>query len=131
MTDVTVEMLKSAYAMRPSAYQFRPVATEDLPLLRRWLERSHVREWWGDPAQGLKRIEEHIDDPTIEVFIVSHGDTPIGYIQSWDPHAGTDHPCRDQPPGTRGIDQFIGEPDYIGRGHGSAFVCAFLRRLFE
>ena len=31
-----------------------------------------------------------------------------------------------QPLGTRGIDQFIGEPDMIGRGHGSAFIRAFI-----
>ena len=34
-----------------------------------------------------------------------------------------------QPAGTRGIDQFIGEPDMIGRGHGSAFIRAFVDRL--
>jgi aminoglycoside 6'-N-acetyltransferase len=39
------------------------------------------------------------------------------------------HPYRDQPPGTRGIDQFIGEPELIGRGIGSRFVRAFAREL--
>ena len=34
------------------------------------------------------------------------------------------------PPGSRGIDQFIGEPDMIGRGHGSAFVREHVDRLF-
>jgi aminoglycoside 6'-N-acetyltransferase len=32
----------------------------------------------------------------------------------------------EHPRGTRGIDQFIGEPDMIERGHGSAFVRAFV-----
>ena len=31
--------------------------------------------------------------------------------------------------GTRGIDQFIGEADMLGRGHGSAFIRAFIDRL--
>jgi aminoglycoside 6'-N-acetyltransferase len=31
--------------------------------------------------------------------------------------------------GTCGIDQFIGEPDMIERGHGSQFVRAFVDRL--
>ena len=34
-----------------------------------------------------------------------------------------------QPAGTRGLDQFIGEPDMLGRGHGSAFIRAFAERL--
>jgi aminoglycoside 6'-N-acetyltransferase len=35
------------------------------------------------------------------------------------------------PPGSRGIDQYIGEPDMLGLGHGSAFVRAHCERLFE
>ena len=63
----------------PSAYHFRPVATGDLPLLQQWLNRPHVREWWGDPARGLASIEENISDPAIDVFIVNCGDKPIVY----------------------------------------------------
>ena len=33
------------------------------------------------------------------------------------------------PRGSRGIDQFIGEPHMIGRGHGSACIAAFVDRL--
>jgi aminoglycoside 6'-N-acetyltransferase len=117
--------------MSASAYQFRPVSAGDLPLLQQWLNRPHVRDWWGDPARGLAQIEAHIGDPTVALFIVSHGDTAIGYQQSWDPHAEADHPCRDQPAGTRGIDQFIGEPDFVNRGHGSAFIRLFVEQLFK
>ncbi len=117
--------------MRPFGYQFRRVSTAELPLIGQWLERPHVREWWGDPARGLATIEEHLGDSAIDVFIVSVDDKAIGYIQSWDPHAEADHPCGDQPIGTRGIDQFIGEADLIGCGHGSAFIRLFVQRLFE
>ncbi|MFZ0847647.1 MAG: GNAT family N-acetyltransferase, partial [Hyphomicrobiaceae bacterium] len=33
------------------------------------------------------------------------------------------------PRGSRGIDQFIGEPHMIGRGHGSACIAAVVDRL--
>ncbi len=36
---------------------------------------------------------------------------------------------RPQPAGTRGLDQFIGEPDMLDRGHGSAFIRVFAERL--
>jgi hypothetical protein len=74
-------------------YQFRAVTTADLPLLREWLWRAHVQEWWGDPVGGLARIAEHILDPAINPFMVECDDVPIGYIQSWDPHAEVDHPA--------------------------------------
>jgi len=113
------------------AYRFRAVTPSDLPLLREWLQREHVREWWGDPVRGLERIAEHIVDPAIDALMVEYDHLPIGYIQSWDPHAEADHPCRDQPAGTRGIDQFIGEPQLLGRGHGTAFIRLFVENLFE
>jgi aminoglycoside 6'-N-acetyltransferase len=33
------------------------------------------------------------------------------------------------PKDARGIDQFIGEPEMIDRGHGSAFIRAFVQAL--
>ena len=115
----------------PLAYRFRPLSAADLPLIQQWLGYPHVSEWWGDPTRGLANITDHFDDPAIDMFMVSYKDDPIGYQQSYDPHAEADHPLRDQPVGTRGIDQFIGESDFIGRGHGSAFIRLFVEQLFE
>jgi aminoglycoside 6'-N-acetyltransferase len=84
-----------------------------------------VREWWGDPVHGLASIADHIVNPAINPFVVEWNDLSIGYIQSWD------HPRRDQPLRTRGIVQFIGEPQLIGRGHGTAFIRFFVESLFE
>jgi aminoglycoside 6'-N-acetyltransferase len=103
------------------------VSPADLPLLREWLGCGHVREWWGDPVHGLARIAEHIVDPAVNPFTAECDDVPIGCIQSWDPRAEANHPCRDQPLGTRGIDQFIGDPKLAGQGHGPAFIRLFAR----
>jgi hypothetical protein len=35
--------------------EFRPLREDDLPLVRDWLGREHVRRWWRDP------IDEAID----------------------------------------------------------------------
>jgi aminoglycoside 6'-N-acetyltransferase len=113
------------------AYRFRTVTPADLPLLREWLWCEHVRAWWGDPVSGLARIAEHMVDPAVNPFMVECDAVPIGYIQSWDPHARADHPCRDQQPGTRGIDQFIGVPELTGRGYGTAFIRLFVENLFK
>lgn len=111
-------------------YQFRAVTPGDLPLIGRWLARPHVREWWGDPVRALAEIRAHLADPDLHVFVVSHRGTPIGYHQCYDAHGGCEGPLVDQPAGTRGIDSFIGEPTYVGRGHGSAFIGVFVEQLF-
>jgi hypothetical protein len=60
---------------------------------------------------------------------VEHEGRPFAYAQDYSPHDWADHPFAHLPPGSRGIDQYIGGPDMIGRGHGSAFARAHCDRL--
>lgn len=103
----------------------------DLPLLAGWLAEPHVALWWDNPVEGLKSIEGHIDSISVEPFIVELNGKPIGYIQSYDPHLEDGHPYQDQPTGTLGIDQFIGPPELIGKGHGPRMIEAFVELLFD
>jgi aminoglycoside 6'-N-acetyltransferase len=114
-----------------ATYAFRPLAENDLPLIERWLAVPHVAQWWDDGRQQLADIHSHIDDPAIEPFIVNAESQPIGYIHSYNPHAWPDHPYNDFPDGTRGFDQFIGEAEMTGKGHGTALTRAFVDRLFK
>ena len=106
-------------------YVFRPMTTADLPLIRRWLALPHVVEWWGDPEEQYALVSGDLDEPAMDQFIVSIDGGPFAYIQcydltEWNSGFGA-HPL-----GTRGIDQFIGEPDMIERGHGSGLIRAFV-----
>ncbi|WP_314953661.1 GNAT family N-acetyltransferase [Bradyrhizobium cosmicum] len=106
------------------AYTFRPMTAADLPLIRRWLGEAHVREWWGDPDEQFSLVSGDLDEPAMDQFIVLAGMRPFGYLQcysltAWNAGFGP------QPEGTRGIDQFIGENDMIGHGHGSSLIRQF------
>ena len=61
---------------------------------------------------------------------MSLDDRPFAYVQDYDPHAWVNHHFATLPQGAEGIDQFISEPDMIGRGHGSAFIRAHVDQLF-
>ena len=111
------------------SYGFRPMTEADKPLARRWLETPEVQDWWGFP-EGEVSLEEDLHSPDMTMWIVCFEDRPFAYIQDYDPHAWAMHHFAELPPGSRGIDQFIGEPDMIGLGHGSAFVRAHVDRLF-
>ena len=106
-------------------YTFRPMTPADLPLIKRWLALPHVREWWGDLAEQFALVSGDLDEPAMDQFIVSADDSDIGYLQcydltAWNAGFGA------HPPGTCGIDLFIGEPDMIERGHGSALIRCFV-----
>jgi aminoglycoside 6'-N-acetyltransferase len=115
--------------MRPRIYGFRPISAADLPLVRRWLAAPEVVQWWGDCDEQFGLISGDLDHPAMDQFIVLNGDCPFGYLQCYDQAAWPDNGLGPQPPGTRGIDQFIGEPDMIDRGHGSAFIRMFIDGL--
>jgi aminoglycoside 6'-N-acetyltransferase len=105
-------------------YVFRPMTAGDLPLVRRWLGLPHVREWWGDPDTQYALVSGDLDEPAMDQFIFSTAGGPFAYLQCYDLTAWNSG-FGPQPPGTRGIDQFIGEPDMIERGHGSALIRCF------
>ena len=109
-------------------YRFRPVEEADLPLLRAWRRQEQVRIWWGEP--DVEDPEEALGDPNVAMWVVEWRGRPFAYAQDYDPHAWDGHPFAHLPPGSRGIDQYIGEPDMLDRGHGSAFVRAHCERLF-
>jgi aminoglycoside 6'-N-acetyltransferase len=111
-------------------YGFRPVVPDDRDKLAAWLAVPHVARWWGEAKDAVPSILAHLADPAMRCRIVSIAGREAGYIQSYDPHAEADHPYRDQPPGTLGIDQFIGEADLVGRGHGPALIDCFVRLAF-
>jgi aminoglycoside 6'-N-acetyltransferase len=110
----------------PRHYQFRPMQAADLPLVRNWLAAPHVSYWWGDAAEQFALVSEDLNEPAMHQFIVAKDDRPFGYLQCYDPDAWPENGFGAYPPGTRGIDQFIGEADMIGCGHGSLFIRAFV-----
>jgi aminoglycoside 6'-N-acetyltransferase len=109
-------------------YSFRPMISADLAMVRRWLETPEVVRWWGQPDEQYALVSGDLDHPDMDQFIVALGGQPFGYIQcyalsAWNEGLGS------HPPHTRGIDQFIGEPNMIGRGHGSGFIRQFVDTL--
>ena len=111
-----------------TAYTFRPMSVTDLPTIQRWLETPQVSQWWHDPSEQFELVSGDLDHPDMAQFIVVADAREFAYLQcynisAWDVGFGP------QPEGTRGLDQFIGEADMLGRGHGSAFIRTFADQL--
>ena len=111
-------------------YIFHPMSLSDLPLIRRWLALPHVIEWWGDPEEQYTLVSGDLDEPAMDQYIVSVAGSPFSYLQCYDLTAWNSG-FGPHPAGTRGIDLFIGEPNRIGRGHGSALIRCFVDNLLQ
>lgn len=116
-----------------SPYHFRPATPDDLPLLIAWRQEPEVLRWWGPWSDPAAELAEDLANPHLAAWIVEHrgpeGPRPFAYAQDYDPHAWERHPFAHLPPGSRGIDQYIGVPGMRDRGHGAAFVLAHCTRL--
>jgi aminoglycoside 6'-N-acetyltransferase len=109
------------------AYGFRRVAPSDLPLLNGWLKNKHVAEWWDAEPYDLKDLS----DPRVALWLVEHRGVPFAFMQDYDPHGWERHHFGHLATGARGVDQFIGEPDMLGHGHGRAFIAQRARALMD
>jgi aminoglycoside 6'-N-acetyltransferase len=113
-----------------AAYEFRAMTSADLPMARGWLMQPHVREWWGDPPEQFELVREDLDEPAMDQFIVAMGGRPFAYLQCyWHANWAAENGLGTHPADTRGIDQFIGEPDMVDRGHGSVFIRTYVDAL--
>jgi aminoglycoside 6'-N-acetyltransferase len=111
--------------LQQAAYQFRPMLVRDLAMVRTWQMAPHVQAWWDDDPITLASE----DEPGTDQYIVAAEGRPFAYLQCYLQSAHPGNGLGTHPAGTRGIDQFIGEPEMIGRGHGSHFIRRFVDEL--
>lgn len=115
---------------------FRPLAASDITVLHEGLHRPHVSEWWGDPGTYAEVERDYLpyttSDSTTRGYIALLENEPIGFIQSYVVMgSGEGWWEQETDPGTRGIDQFLCNPNQLGQGLGSAMVHAFVDQLFQ
>ena len=111
-------------------YRFRDMSAADLVMIRHWLQTPEVMRWWGEPDEQYALVSGDLDHPDMDQFLVALDGRLFAYIQcyrlsTWNPGFG------EQPREARGIDQFIGEDEMIGCGHGSKFIRQFVDELFQ
>jgi aminoglycoside 6'-N-acetyltransferase len=112
-------------------YRFRSFTRADLPMAARWLSTPDVVRWWGDPTRELTLLAGDLDEPLMRQWIVEYDKRPFAYVQAYPTDAWPQPHFTELPPGAVAIDCFVGVPDMIGRGHGSAFLRVFAQMLID
>jgi aminoglycoside 6'-N-acetyltransferase len=124
---------------------FIPLAQSHFPLLLNWLEIPHVKAWWdkdvhwtpeliqdkyGNYVKGNKslKLQDQVIDKPVNAFIMAIDDTPMGYIQTYNPHDFPAEPGYDPdlPASCAGLDWYIGEVDFTSKGIGTTALLQFM-----
>ena len=131
-----------------SHLRFRPLARSDLSLLRHWLNTPHVYEWWGRhgapgslggpgaAAATVAEVEAKYG-PTIDHggtthrYIIECDGQSVGLIQWYHlrDFAGYARAISEDPTTCAGLDVFVGEPAFIGRGWGTGAIQQFVANI--
>ena len=118
---------------------FRPVTTNDLPILGEWLNYEHWRRYWGNPDEELELIRQMVaGHDTTRPFMFSVDGQVMGYIQYWfvGHHQNRSwvnkYPWLQALPSEAvGIDLSIGKSKYLSKGIGTQTLNQFIERLSQ
>jgi aminoglycoside 6'-N-acetyltransferase len=113
---------------------FRPLSFDDISLVHRWFNRKHVQTFYSlrswTEEEVLKKLTPYITgEKPVYWYIIFLDDLPIGSIQYYSvvnfPWPGQDF-SEEVIQHSAGMDLFIGESDYIGKGFGTSIIQQFL-----
>lgn len=110
---------------------FKPLQKTDLPLLFEWLSLPHVAEWWRetkDYESFAKKYKNYIAIDEVGPYLIYDKDKPIGYISWYD---AAHDPIRNEtfPKPTYGMDMFIADLNYLGKGYGQKIIKQFIDEI--
>ncbi len=106
-------------------YGFKKAGQSDFSKIRHWLDAKHLSDWWTPSEEELGAIQA--SEPGHAAYIVDHQGWAFAYLHLTDP--AYDPVLSEQlsfPAGTVKLDQFVGDAQMIGFGHGVKFIKAFV-----
>lgn len=115
-----------------SKISFKPLEYKDFEQLFIWVHQSEVARWYPETKNWLEfkpKFEQKINNPTsCFAFMVFIDKVPIGYMQYYLADKVGEGWWPEEKAGTVGIDQFIGNLDYLDKGFGTAFIYEFIQK---
>lgn len=106
---------------------------EDYLLMMEWLNNSDIRQWYGyddflqppdfnDIRRKYKKKVLNATDTNPNIILINN--IPVGYIQYYE----TDEYLHEE--NVYGIDLFIGNDDYRGKGYGIKILKQIIKDIF-
>lgn len=116
---------------------FRPLAHADFNVMRMWFNTPHVQRFYSLRHWTTEEVENKLSpyirqEKPVFGFIIMLNNKDIGYIQHY---KIIDFPWPEQSLSDEiiqtgaGLDFFIGEPEFVGKGTGTKILKAILDQL--
>jgi aminoglycoside 6'-N-acetyltransferase len=111
--------------------RLRPARPSDWDVIRRWLARPEIQDWWGPLSQTEAEVNIALHSEQAICRIIVIDGLPIGYAQAVDAAIwGADLP-QDLEPGTWDLDLFIASEEQRGKGAGQRALSLLKDEVFS
>jgi aminoglycoside 6'-N-acetyltransferase len=113
-----------------SAVRLRPATRADWDLIRGWLGRPDIQDWWGPVSATEAEVNMALGSRHALCRIIEVGDEAVGYAHAVDATLWGEDLPQDLAPGTWDLDLFIASEEHRGRGAGQAALALLKDEVF-
>lgn len=115
----------------PEGVHLRPATRADFGLIRSWLLRPDIQDWWGPVSATEAEVAIALDTPGALCRIVEADGEPVGYCHAIDASVWGESLPEDLEPGTWDLDIFIASEAHRGKGVGQAALALLKDEVFQ
>lgn len=108
----------------------KPATRADFALIRRWLQRADIQDWWGPVSATEAELNLALGaEHAICRLIVADGE-PVGYAHAVDATLWGDNLPDELEPGTWDLDLFVAAEEHRGKGVGQVALRLLREEVF-
>jgi RimJ/RimL family protein N-acetyltransferase len=119
--------------MKDPIIAFKPINHSDFEQLDAWIRVPHVAKWWYPDIlpwnEFVTKYTQNLDSSDIEGYLILIDDRSVGYIQGYHGAELPDEEGVSPPVGTWGMDLYIADTHYLGKGFGPKILNVFMEKL--
>jgi aminoglycoside 6'-N-acetyltransferase len=112
------------------AVRLRPATRADWDLIRGWLSRPDIQEWWGPVSATEAEVNMALGSQHSLCRIIEADGRPVGYAHAVDATLWGDDLPQDLESGTWDLDLFIASEAHRGKGVGQAALAVLKEEVF-
>lgn len=109
----------------------RAATRGDWGLIRSWLTRPDIEDWWGPVSATEAEVNIALSSGHAICRIIEVAGEPVGYAQAVDATLWGESLPEDLEPGTWDLDLFVAAETHRGKGVGQAALAALRDEVFR
>lgn len=116
--------------MAPPKVTLRRATRADFDLIRRWLARPDIQEWWGPASATEAEVNMALSSEHGICRLIEVDGAPVGYAHAVDATLWGDVLPDDLEPGTWDLDLFVADEAHRGQGVGQKALAQLRDEVF-